>query len=78
MDSSKMAEAQLRFAANTGVGIIKCGSVVISFDNQFSKDIDLYRLYNTNIHDKIGGTQETRNFHLSRMLIVKNNSSWYN
>jgi len=60
-DSSKMAEvigvsgARLRFVTNTasGMGLIKCGSVVIPFDNQISKDTDLYRLYNTNIHEKI-------------------------
>ena len=60
-DSSKMAEvigvseAQLRFVTNTasGMGLIKCGSVVIPFDNRISKDTDLYRLYNTNIHEKI-------------------------
>ena len=60
-DSSKMAEvigvseAQLRFVTNTtsGMGLIKCGSVVIPFDNQISKDTDLYRLYNTNIYKKI-------------------------
>ena len=34
-------------------GLIKCGSVVIPFDNQISKDTDLYKLYNTNIHEKI-------------------------
>ena len=46
---------QLRFVTNTssGMGLIKCGSVVIPFDNQISKDTDLYRLYNTNIHEKI-------------------------
>ena len=57
-DSSKMAEvigvseAQLRFVTNTasGMGLIKFGSVVIPFDNQISKDTDLY---NTNIHEKI-------------------------
>ena len=57
-DSSKIAEvigvseAQLRFVTNTssGMGLIKCGSVVIPFDNQISKDTDLYKLYNTNIH----------------------------
>lgn len=45
----------LRFVTNTasGMGLIKCGSVVIPFDNQISKDTDLYRLYNTNIHEKI-------------------------
>ena len=60
-DSSKMAEvigvseAQLRFVTNTasGMGLIKCGSVAIPFDNQISKDTDLYRLYDTNIHEKI-------------------------
>ena len=38
----------LRFVTNTasGMGLIKCGSVVIPFDNQISKDTDLYRLYN--------------------------------
>ena len=60
-DSSKMAEvigvseAQLRFVTNTaqGMGFIKCGSVVIPFDNQISKYTDLYKLYNTNIHEII-------------------------
>ena len=50
-----VSEAQLRFVTNTssGMGLIKCGSVVIPFDNQISKDTDLYKLYNTNIHEKI-------------------------
>ena len=60
-DSMKMAEvvgispAQLRYVTNTpsGMGLIKCGNVVIPFDNQISKDTDLYKLYNTNIHEKI-------------------------
>jgi len=58
-DSSKLAEvigvsdAQLRFVTNSssGMGIIKCGSVVIPFDNTISKDTDLYKLYNTNLHE---------------------------
>ena len=37
----------------SGMGLIKCGSVVIPFDNQISKDTDLYKLYNTNIHELI-------------------------
>ena len=68
-DSSKMAEvigvseAQLRFVTNTasGMGLIKCGSVVIPFDNQISKDTDLYRLYNTNIHEKIAEAKKCDN-----------------
>lgn len=60
-DSSKMAEvigvseAHLRFVTNSpsGMGLIKCGSAVIPFDNQISKDTGLYKLYNTNIHELI-------------------------
>jgi hypothetical protein len=60
-DSAKMAEvigvseAQLKYVTNTssGTGLLKFGSVVIPFDNRISKDTELYRLYNTNIHEKI-------------------------
>lgn len=60
-DSFKMAEvigvsdAQLRFVTNSqsGMGLLKCGNVVILFDNQIGKDTSLYKLYNTNIHEKI-------------------------
>ncbi len=67
-DSSKLAEvigisdAQLRFVTNTsaGMGLIKCGSVVIPFDNTISKDTELYKLYNTNIHEKIAEEKAKR------------------
>ena len=70
-DSSKMAEvigvseAQLRFVTNTssGMGLIKCGSVVVPFDNTISKDTALYKLYNTNIHEII---ENSRLSHLSK------------
>lgn len=60
-DSAKMSEiigvsdAQLRFVTNaqSGTGLIKCGNVVIPFDNTISKETDLYKLYNTNLHEKI-------------------------
>lgn len=60
-DSSQMAEVigvsetQLRFVTNTrsGMGLMKCGNVVIPFDNTIEKGTDLYNLYNTNIHEKI-------------------------
>lgn len=60
-DSSKMAEvigvseAQLRYVTNTssGMGLMKCGSVIVPFDNTIEKGTDLYNLYNTNIHEKI-------------------------
>ena len=65
-DSAKMADvvgispAQLRYVTNapSGMGLIKCGNVIIPFDNQISKDTDLYRLYNTNIHEKIAEMKE--------------------
>ena len=41
------------------MGLIKCSSVVIPFDNQISKDADLYRLYNTNIHEIIEQRKHT-------------------
>lgn len=61
VDSAKLAEtigvsdAQLRFVSNSssGTGLLKCGSTVIPFDNQISKDTELYHLYNTNLHEKI-------------------------
>ena len=61
IDSAKLAEvigvsdAQLRFVSNSpsGTGLIKCGSVVIPFDNSIGKDTAFYKLYNTNIHEKI-------------------------
>ena len=45
----------------SGMGLIKCGSVVIPFDNQISKDTDLYKLYNTNIHEKIAEAKKREN-----------------
>ena len=65
-DSAKMAEvigvsdAQLRFVTNSqsGMGLLKCGNVVIPFDNQIGKDTSLYKLYNTNLHEKIAEQKE--------------------
>ncbi len=69
-DSSKMgevigiSEAQLRFVTNSepGMGLLKCGSVVIPFDNTISKQTDLYKLYNTNLHEKIAEKKEEREY----------------
>ena len=66
VDSAKLSEAigvsdaQLRFVNNapSGTGLIKCGSVVIPFDNQIGKDTDLYKLYNTNLHEKIAMSEK--------------------
>ena len=49
-----VSESQLEFVSNapSGMGLIKCGNVIIPFDNTIGKDTELYRLYNTNIHEK--------------------------
>lgn len=50
-----VSEAQLRFETNppSGMGLMKCGNVVIPFDNTIEKSTDLYNLYKTNIHEII-------------------------
>lgn len=61
IDSAKLSEvigvsdAQLKFVSNSpsGTGLMKCGNMVIPFDNTIEKDTALYKLYNTNIHEKI-------------------------
>ena len=56
-----VSEAQLRFVTNTasGMWIIKCGSVVIPFDNQISKDTDCITLIFTKSSNK--GNIQTKN-----------------
>lgn len=59
-----VSHAQLEYVANTppGMGLLKCGMVVIPFDNQIGKDTELYKLYNTNIHEKIAEERDAQNF----------------
>lgn len=60
-DSKKIEEttgisgAQLRYVNNSqrGMGLLKCGNIVIPFDNRISRESSLYRLYNTDLHEKI-------------------------
>ena len=50
-----ISETQLRFVTNSpvGTGLLKCGPVVVPFDNQIDKDTEIYKLVNTNIYEKI-------------------------
>jgi len=50
-----VSEAQLKFVSSSpaGMGLIKCGNIVIPFDNRISKTNPLYRLFNTNLHEKV-------------------------
>ena len=60
LDSTKVSEvigvleAQLKFVSSSpaGKGLIKCGNIVIPFDNRISKGNALYQLFNTNLHEK--------------------------
>ena len=50
-----VSESQLEFVNNapSGMGLIKCGNVIIPFDNTIRKDTEIYKLYNTNLHEKM-------------------------
>lgn len=45
-------------SAMSGTGIIKHGEKVIPFDSTISKDSELYKLFNTNLHEKIANKDE--------------------
>ena len=64
------------FLTHSGTGLIKCGSIVIPFDNTIGKDTALYKLYNTNIHEKIeeGLMDEYQNLQSNSKDIVPENS----
>lgn len=49
-----VSEAQLRYVINApcGTGILKFGSSIIPFDATIPKDSPLYKLFNTNLHEK--------------------------
>ncbi len=46
--------AQLKYVSNSpaGTGIIKHGSVIVPFDSRMEKGNNLYKLFNTNMHEK--------------------------
>lgn len=49
-----ISEAQLKYAENnpSGTGIMKHGNIVVPFDNRIEKNTKLYRLFNTNPHER--------------------------
>lgn len=50
-----VSDAQFRFVTNSqsGMGLLKCGNMVIPFDNQIEKGTSFYKLYNTNLYEII-------------------------
>ena len=73
IDSAKLSEvfgiseAQLRFVSGSpaGTGLIKCGNIVVPFDDQISKQSELYQLFNTNMHEKAMEKQIVKRNYLS-------------
>ena len=55
VEALEISEEQLNYVIDSpsGCGLIKCGSRMVPFDNVIDKDSELYRLYNTNLYEKI-------------------------
>ena len=55
MEALEISEEQLNYVIDSpsGCGLIKCGSRMVPFDNVIDKDSELYRLYNTNLYEKM-------------------------
>ena len=55
MESLEISEEQLNYVIDSpsGCGLIKCGSRMVPFDNVITKESELYRLYNTNMYEKV-------------------------
>lgn len=52
------------------MGLLKCGNVVIPFDNQIRKDTSLYKLYNTNLHEKISEMKEKEKQKIHSIIVT--------
>lgn len=54
-EALEISEEQLNYVIDSpsGCGLIKCGNRMVPFDNVITKDSELYRLYNTNIYEKM-------------------------
>lgn len=55
IEALEISEGQLNYVIDSpsGCGLIKRGSKVVPFDNVITKDSELYRLYNTNMYEKM-------------------------
>ena len=54
-EALEISEEQLNYVIDSpsGCGLIKCGNRMVPFDNVITKDSEIYRLYNTNIYEKM-------------------------
>ena len=54
-ESLEISEEQLNYVIDSpsGCGLIKCGNKMVPFDNVITKKSELYKLYNTNIYEKM-------------------------
>ena len=60
VEALEISEEQLNYVIDSpsGCGLIKCGSRMVPFDNVIDKDSELYRLYNTNLYEKMENSKE--------------------
>ena len=75
VESLEISEEQLNYVIDSpsGCGLIKCGSRMVPFDNVITKDSELYRIYNTNMYEKIN--EEIRYFEVKKILDDYRNES---
>lgn len=55
-DIFDMSENQINCVSDVtpGTGLIRFGNKIVPFDNRMQKDCGLYKLFNTNFHEKWG------------------------
>lgn len=61
-ETLEISTEQLKYVVNnpSGTGLIKFGEIIIPFDNTVKKDSELYKLYNTNIYEKMENRKKKR------------------
>lgn len=54
-DALEISPEQLGYVVDSpsGTGLIKCGKKTVPFDNVVDKNSELYKLYNTNMYEKM-------------------------
>lgn len=62
--------AMLKYVSNapSGTGLIKHGSVIVPFDNVYSKDNLIYSMFNTNLHER---ARDGKNYESERQITVQ-------
>ena len=59
----EVSETQIGYinGAKKGGGLIRFGKKIVPFDNTVKKESELYRLFNTDFHERVQNSHETGN-----------------